>query len=186
MKNKKRMKKGLSLIELVIVLAIIGILTLIIAVAWNRIIIKQKINSANSNAKIIFNAAQTECIKYSTTERNKADQLMGNGAFYFYWDGHTAYSAKSATDIKSAGSSDKGIKQTAFATAINNILGDTDDEMVYAVYINNYVVQSVVYSPQSHSKYVGAYPLNLHDTLPTTDFMAKVELADYTADKITT
>lgn len=179
MNNKKHMKKGLSLIELIIVLAIIAILTLIVGVAWSRIIYKQRVNSVNSNAKIIFNAAQTEAIKYSSIERTKPSdsKLIGDGDFYFYWDGGKGYSANNVGDLGST----TGTAQDAFGKAVKNILGE--ETGVFAIYIKNYVVQSVTYSPEKQNRYMGAYPVNIHDTVDTGEFLT-FGLTNYTADKI--
>ena len=180
MNNKKHMKKGISLMELIIVLAIISILTLIVGVMWNRIIYKQRLTSANNNAKIVFNAVQTETIKYASSERNKkdADRFIGEGNFYFYWDGGQGHSCSSLGDLGSGAPT--GAEQTRFAKAINNIL---DENGEYAIYIKNYVVQSVSYVPEHASRYLGSYPAARREVSDTTEFI-NFNLGDYTADKI--
>ena len=58
--NMKNSKKGFTLMELIIVLAILGILLTIMVPTWGYFITKSRERNANSKAKIIFNAAQTE------------------------------------------------------------------------------------------------------------------------------
>ena len=161
MKNKKHMKKGFSLVELVIVLAIITVLAAIVSLAWNRIINRQRLATANSKAKVVFNAVQNEAIKYSTQERSMedGDRLIGSGDFYFYWDGHTGRSVRTIGSVTpaadSVASGTSGDAQQRFGRAINNIL---NEQGAYAVHINNYVVQSVTFATDPTNKYMGAFP----------------------------
>lgn len=152
MNNKKHVKKGFTLVELVIVIAIIGVLTGMIVVAWNRIINKQRLTDANTRAKIIFNAAQTEAIKYSTTERNQSEdeRYLGTGDFYLYWDGGRSFSGPAADNTGHSDADDR-----RFTAAINRILSENGS---YKVYIRDYVVQSVVYQENNTSRFMGAYP----------------------------
>ena len=168
----KKTKKGFSLIELIVVLAIISILTLIIVMAWNSYIYQSKIKTANSSAKVIFNAAQAECIKQESIERlqDDADKYIGSGEFYFYWDGSSASSGDDETALSSHG------KDEAFARVINNIA----DDGVYKIFVENYTVQSVVYSPEDTSRYLGSYPVRLEEIVDiATPKPANVTMSDY-------
>ena len=169
MNNKRHMKKGFSLIELIVVIMIIGVLSMIVGLAWNNWIYRTRIKSANSKAKIIFNAAQTEAIKFSQAERlDPNNGYMTNGNYYFYWNGSsggymvsaTKSAANSASSF-SAGSANKDKQQTArFTDAINRIAG-TDGQ--YKIWIKDYKVQAVTYVPNSTSRYLGSYPVQQSD-----------------------
>ena len=160
MDNKRHMRKGFSLIELIVVIMIIAVLTMIIGLAWNNWIYRTRIKSANTKAKVIFNAAQTEAIKYSQAERlDPAHGYMTNGDYYFYWDGHSAgYATSDETTATgySLGAVDAAQANTQrFANAINRIAG-TDGS--YKIWIKDYKVQSVAYVPNNTSRYLGSYP----------------------------
>ena len=100
----KRTRKGFTLMELIIVIAIMGILMAILIPSWGYFLRRARERDANSRAKIVFNAAQTAVTrvcdnersilnkyKDSTTDTDLKDKLekqlyMGEGDFYFYWN----------------------------------------------------------------------------------------------------
>ena len=151
-------KKGFTLTELIIVLAIVAILSAIIFPSWAYAMGRARMKSQNNNSKVIFNAAQTAVIRINFQERKakeETDKLIGSGDFVLYWDGGTAVCAKSA----SPGSDDWVTNDacTALANQINNIFSGAD-ETVYKVYVKNYVVMSVASGRSDKERYPGSYP----------------------------
>ena len=55
----KRNKKGFTLVELVVVIAIIGVLAAILIPTMMNYVKKSRLRTANSNAKLVFNTAKT-------------------------------------------------------------------------------------------------------------------------------
>lgn len=166
MKNKK---KGFTLVELIIVIAVIGILTAILVPSWMNYIRSARLKTQNNNARVIFNAAQTISQDYKFSERKleDANKIIGkNVDFYFYWDGENG-------EIVNADGSDIGTKSASqiafereFSRKINNIYDDSDNT-VYKIYVENYLVQSVVSARSESDPYYGSYPEKQEDRQTT-------------------
>jgi prepilin-type N-terminal cleavage/methylation domain-containing protein len=157
-------KKGFTLMELVIVLAILGILLAIIVPSWGYFIRRSRERSANAKAKVVFNAAQTEVTRVSMKERPSDAQkniYIGDGDFYFYWDGHTGKKVNAAGTAVTADAA----QNRSFSDGINNINNNGDG--CYKIYVSNYNVQAVVYSEMADGRYKGTYPKGMDELTST-------------------
>ena len=78
-------KKGFTLIELIVVIAIIGVLAAILVPAMLGYVRKSKITTANTTAKSIYNAFNTALVDLDTTDSMPAtlnDISAGDGVNY--------------------------------------------------------------------------------------------------------
>lgn len=158
-------KSGYTLMELIVVLAIIGILTAILVPTWTYMITNGRVRTANANAKAIFGAAQTAATERRAYERVYNDGYMTSNPFYFYWNGETGIKCNS--DGTDAGAT--AAQNAEFAEKINKMI---DNSAVYKIYIDNYRVQSVVAARFDGDKYIGAYPVTFQQAEDENKFTA--------------
>ena len=182
-----RRKKGFSFMEIVVVVAIIGVLVGVITPAWASYIKRSKFRAQNNKAKAIFNAAQVVITDLEFAERQyrtdlgripASDATQKNAAaayiytpvnketpnavvdWYYYWDGMSGSICNASGNV---------IKTNASADTLarwNEKLGDSikrivTDDMVYKIYVKDYQVQSVVCSTSEGSRFIGAHPVTI-------------------------
>ncbi len=157
-------KKGFTLVELIIVLAIIGVLTAVIVPSWMNYIRKARLQTADGRAKIIFNAAQTVALKYQAAERNSDSVYMGDGDFYYYWNNGTGYQCDSAGNA--VADEPPTAQDKRFGGAVSRIFGE---EGVYKLHIKDYKVQAVYYTQFANYRYPGSYPVTMLSILRDKD-----------------
>lgn len=139
-----RKKKGFTLMELTIVLAIIAILIAIVLPSWGYYLQRSRLKAQNAKAKVIFNAAQTVITDLEFYERHTladynnatsetksiaANRLFTNvlnagtdNEWYFYWDGAKGFlcdvngTAVTAASFVAPDATPSSIKETTINT----------------------------------------------------------------------
>lgn len=160
-KTKNTRVKGFTLIELIIVIAIIGILAGILAPTMSTYYMKSRIKSANSNAKMVYNAAQTAVQKYISRDRTAlAGEESGfNGTILISYNGtNQSISWVSGFSAPNTAAT-AGDPYATVANAVNLTVSNAEN-ISWTVCVSNYIVQGCVAADNQNTDLVGYYSAN--------------------------
>ncbi|MBQ3138512.1 MAG: type II secretion system protein [Ruminococcus sp.] len=187
-------RKGFTLMELIVVIAIFGILVAVITPASAAYITRSKFRVQNQKSKAIFNAAQVVLTdlefterKYftayeTTTDSNQKIKLkkhlytpLDHSDWFYYWDGHQGYMCDAKGNaINMDDSTTYPDKRKTYIAEWNDRMGQSirrivTDEMVYKIWVHDYNVVSVACADKAHSRFIGAHPTTIYDLDDSVD-----------------
>lgn len=164
MQMKKRVK-GFTLMELIVVLAIIGILAAILAPTMTSYYRMSRLKDVNSDARMVFNAAQTEMQKRTNIDRIEgASSTFAGTVIVYYNENGTIFTSSAGLNsglVNVAGTPDEQMYRD-FVEAVNKVVSE-GEEISWAVCIEEYVVKGCMSSDNVTSSYVGRASANKAD-----------------------
>ena len=188
--SRKRAVSGFTLLEIVIVIAIISILLGVLVPTMRTYMTKSRLNTANSNAKVIFNSLQTIMQEYEFSERMEDESLFygadsdpskhkkGNLQLYCVngvidLSRSVVHNASGASPVDSSsqpivltasmiGSTAGTAAPRTIGARMNRLYSDYSS-MTWCALIQDYSVAGVLCATSESSQYIGAYPLQIHE-----------------------
>ncbi len=161
-RNNKRVK-GFTLTEMIVVIAIIGILAAILAPTMSSYYNMSRVKDANSDAKMVYNAAQTEMQKYANIDRIAGTPGVFAGAVIVQYNENGTILTTEAADLNSVpvnitSSTNKELYEDLVAK-VNRTVSD-GESINWAICIENYVVKGCFSAESMGSNFIGRCSAN--------------------------
>jgi len=156
---KMKRVKGFTLMELLIVIAIIGVLAAVLAPTMITYYRRSKLKDANADAKMVYNAVQTEMQRFISIDRMRADadKSLFDGMVMIAYNRNGTVTCSTERDsvfqVAATGSKQEEACD-AVVEAVQRVVADADT-FNWAVYVEDYIVKASISAPSGNSFFVG-------------------------------
>jgi type II secretory pathway pseudopilin PulG len=176
--TKKNKVKGFTIVEMIVVVAIIIVLLGVLAPSMMTYYRNSRIKAANADAKMVYNAAQTEIMHYMSKDRKTSDYANSShfgvragaadsGKVWICYDPTSggkykinggSYAAANGTgDSADAVAASKAAQEVI--TKVNRMVSGASD-VCWSIYVENYIVEASVSANTGTSNCIGYYSAN--------------------------
>ena len=163
--GRSAVRKGFTLLEMMIVLAIIAVLTAVLVPTITNYLTRSRLNTANANAKVIFNSLQTIMQEYEFNERPANTSLFygspkdTTGVVFLANNKGTFTSVSSTTSAidQAAAEISNQADANSLTTKMHRLFADYE-AVSWRALVQGYTVRVVVAADNNDVDYIGCYP----------------------------
>ncbi len=161
---KTKRLKGFTLMELLVVLAIIGVLAAVLAPTMITYYRKAQIKESNADARMVYNAVQSEMQRYISIDRMRpaGDESLFDGMVMVAYNRNgtvTCSTVKDSAFVVATAGSKEAEACDAIVEAVQRVVSDSETYN-WAVYVDHYIVKAAISAPNNSSLFVGECSAN--------------------------
>ena len=154
----KKSNKGFTLVELIVVIAIIGILAAILVPAMIGYITDSKLSSANSSAKQVYTAINNYCEKIVSNQEPLSCTSLENVKVVGKGTNNTFGADAETAIVKDDINASEANQKAYIASAVGLAMGSEADGTYFSCTFKSGFPEALIWAKSASDPYVGGYP----------------------------